>query len=77
MTISTAACDFTPPFPWTRTGYDVGIQFTVGEFIPRVYPPLVAGTQYYINIATRDAAGVSTCGSAGRACDMVIKANKP
>ena len=77
MTISTAACDFTPPFPWTRTGYDVGIQFTVGDFIPRLFPPLVAGTQYYINIATRDAAGVSTCASGGRACDMVIKANKP
>ncbi len=68
---------FLAPFPWTRTGDDAGVQFTVGDFIPRVFPPLVAGTRYYINVATRDAAGTSTCANAGRACDMVIQASRP
>jgi len=76
--ISTTPCDLASQgFPWVRTGNDAGIQFTVGEYVPRLYPPLVAGTRYYINIASRDAAGVSTCANAGRACDMVIQASRP
>jgi hypothetical protein len=76
--ISTSACDLASQgFPWVRTGNDTGIQFTVGEYVPRVYPPLVAGTRYYINIASRDAAGTSTCANAGRACDMIIQASRP
>jgi hypothetical protein len=76
--ISTSPCDLASQgFPWVRTGNDAGIQFTVGEYVPRLYPPLVAGTRYYINVASRDAAGVSTCANAGRACDMTITVSRP
>ena len=77
VSISTNPCDFSPPFPWTRTGFDAGIQFTVGPYMPEYIPPLVAGTRYYVNVATRDATGVSTCAWAGRACDMTIELFRP
>jgi len=77
ISISTAPCDFSQPFPWTRYGYDTGTQYSIAPSVVRGLATLVAGTRYYLNIASRNEAGVSTCQAAGAACDMRISANVP
>jgi len=75
--ISTTPCDFSQAWPWTRYGYDTGIQYAVAPSVMRGVATLVPGTQYYLNITSRDVAGNSTCQFAGAACDMRIEATKP
>ena len=75
--ISTTPCDFSQAWPWTRYGYDAGIQYAVAPSVMRGVATLVPGTQYYLNITSRDVAGNSTCQFAGAACDMRIEATKP
>lgn len=80
VSVSTTWGDFTQPLPWTRTDVDVTLQFTIGAsgaYPTDVYPPLVAGQRYFINVATRDAQGESTAYMAGRACDMIIQVQHP
>ncbi len=76
-TISTTPCTLAGAFPWQRVGTDAGTQFTVGNYNTRLYAGLVAGTTYYINIASRNSSGVSTCGNSGSACDIRIQFSKP
>jgi hypothetical protein len=73
VSISTQPCDFSQPSPWTRFGYNASIQFTVAPSINRSLPTLQPGTQYYLNIANRDAYGLSTCVVF---CDVRINASK-
>jgi len=73
VSISTTPCDFSQPFPWTRASYNTGIQFTVAPNINRSLPTLQPGTQYYLNVANRDLAGLPTCIVS---CDVRINATR-
>lgn len=74
-TISTTPCKLDEPYPWQHIGTDAGGTFTVGVYNTRLYPALVAGQTYYINIASRNSAGAPTC-SAGT-CEMRVQLSKP
>lgn len=63
--ISTVPGDFGQPFPWTRYGWDTGIQFFVSPVAQRGAPSLIPGVRYYINIANINAAGQCTAVDAG------------
>jgi hypothetical protein len=76
-TISTTPCTLDAAYPWQHVGSDAGTAFTVGVYNTRLYPALVAGTTYYINIAMRNATGTSTCGNSGSACDVRVQFSKP
>jgi hypothetical protein len=56
--ISMRPCDFTQPLPWTRIGYNQGIQFSVAPNnpSPRTMPMLQVGTQYFLNVTNLGAA---------------------
>jgi hypothetical protein len=73
VSISTTPCDFSQPWPWTRAAYNTGIQFTVAPIINRSLPTLQPGTSYYLNVANRDAFGLSTCIVS---CDIRINATR-
>ena len=77
VSVSTTACDFSAPFPWTRTGDDAGVQFTVGEFIPARVPAARRRDEVlhqYRHARRRRDVDLRERRSA---CDMVIQASRP
>lgn len=74
-TISTTPCTLAGSGPWAHIGGDAGTAFTVGVFNTRIYPALVAGQTYYLNIANRNSAGGATC--SGSACDVRVQLSRP
>jgi hypothetical protein len=80
ISVSTTPCDFNGEFPWTVTDQNPGLSFSVGSYIPSVWPPLEPGRQYYINIANRNGAGINQCtpdGAGYPVCDIRIGLTKP
>ena len=78
ISISEQPCDFsgTTVQYATRFGVNAGLTFTVDPYSIRSIPKLIAGKQYYLNMANRDSAGSKSCPTGGQ-CEVRIQATHP
>ncbi len=72
--VSTIAGDFSQAWPFTRYGYDTGIQFVISPRTLRGCPSITPNVRYYINIANIDPGGNWTTTGL---CDIRVEIGGP